>query len=794
LALARLLQGPDTHQEVLAALDRAIELNPRGLEAYDLKAERLTDMGRYDEAKQAATPAIFESDPPLILQGRAAWVEARRGNLPLACREMQALVTLEPTYYWGWQQLAEWYNEAGKPAEFQEAAEKLVELRPDNPIALAMRGEARLQNEDREGGKEDLRDAQHLEPSYSYPGMLLFDAHLQDEEYKEARAALAQLEEHIAGSGRPYVLARYTQLAARTKDQDGAVEAFQELLTLPCDSTWPISSAAAEMRQAGWADRVDRILRETLEKADDFHPWVLMAWLESKDGSDADPETRLRVVRRVTEVHPRYAQAYDVMAELLTRLDRYDEAVRACHPKAWADRPPLILRGRSAWIQWQRGDRAGAIARMREIVSTDPDYYWGWQQLANWYDEEESAADYLEAAENLVRLAPADPSAFGYRGEARAAAGDRRGAKADFRQAFDLDPAYAFAGISLFDALVADGEIDEAERVLARLEEHVGGAHVQLRAIRLRAARNDPDGARRGFEALVAQADAPSFVVSKAATAMAEAGYAAAVDEVVAAAVRSEAGPAVARLYVDRAAARGDWSYLDRMAELVKGGEGGREVLYAALDVLGAPAHRGRLHELLRQHGEVVRETHRGWAKAAAALAGTGDYPAAATWAADWEARRPDEPWMLHPVVRALRQLGRWDDARRAAGYALGLPADDPSSDDFRVWLAFEEALAGRPDQADRFLAAVDEDELDDVPRILHALVVSLLQVQRRGRAAFVEARDRGREAVKEFGPKAPDRDLSLSYRRWARRLARGAGGLGPWVWYILQSGRLPGA
>ena len=793
LALARMLQGPESNDEVLAALDRAIALNPRGLEAYDLKAERLADMGRFDEAKAAALPDVFEDDPPMILQGRAAWVEARRGNLPLACREMQALVTLEPTYYWGWQQLAEWYNEAGRPAEFLEATEKLVELRPDNPIALAMRGEARLRNDDREGGKEDLRDAQHLEPGYSYPGMLLFDAHLQDEEYPQARAALARLEEHVSGGGRPYVLARYIQLAAKTKDEEAAAEAFEELLTLPCDSTWPINSAADEMRRAGWAARVDRLLRRTLEEADDFHPWALMAWLESKEGQETDPEEKLRVVRRVTEVHPRYAQAYDVIAELYARLGRYDEALRACHPKAWGDRPPLILRGRGAWIMWQRGDRAGAIAQMREIVTTDPDYVWGWQQLANWYDEEEAGADYLEATEQLVRLGPNDPSAFGYRGEARAAAGDRRGAKADFRRAFELDPAYAFAGISLFDGLMADGELEEAERVLAKLEEHVGGPHVQLRALRLRAARKDPAGAREAFEAVLDQADVPAFVVSKAAAAMTDAGYGAAADAVIADAVERQPTAPIARLYVDRGAARGDWTFLDRLPTLVKRGEGGREVLYAAVDALGAPAHRSRLHELLRRFGDEVRETHRGWAKAAGALVGAGDYAEAATWTADWQVRKPDEPWMLHPVAIALRQLGRVEEARRVTVYAVDLPAEDPTTTDFRVWLAFEEALEGRPDRAERLLADTDEDDLDDVPRILHALTLALVSVQRKGRAAFVEARDRGQFVVRQYGPKAGDADLALSYRRWAKRLARDAGGVGAWLWAMFNGRTLPG-
>lgn len=791
LALARSLQGPEANEEVLSSLDRAIALSPRGLEAYDLKAERLAEMGRYDEAKAAATPSVFEHDPPMILQGRAAWVEARRGNLPLACREMQALVTLEPSYYWGWQQLAEWYNESGKSAEFLEATEKLVELRPDHPMALAMRGEARLQNDDREGGKEDLREAQQLEPSYSYPGMLLFDAHLQDEEYREASAALAILEEHIGAGGRPYVLARYAQLAARRKDLDSAETSFRELLSLPCDSTWPINSAATELRQAGWSDSVDQMLRETLEKGDSFHPWVLMAWLESKNGTEADAETKLQIVRRVIEIHPRFAQAYDVMGELLTRQRRYDEALRACHPKAWGDRPPLILRGRAAWIMWQQGDHAGAISRMREIVNVDPEYFWGWQQLANWYEEEEATADHLEATEHLVRLGPTDPSAYGYRGEARTAAGDRRGAKADFRRAFELDPTYAFAGISLFDAQFADSEHDDAERTLARLEEHVGGPHVRLRSLRMKSHRQDREGAVNLFRLLIVDADVPPFLISKAASMMVEAGMATEVDTVVSEAV--DAGPraAVARLFVERAAARGDWSFIDRLRTLSARGESGREILHATIDALAGPQHRGRLHDLIAKHGDEIRKNNGGWAKATSAFVGIHDYAAAATWAADWESRKPDEPWMLHPLALALRKLGRIDEAHRVTVYAIDL-AGDVTADDFRIWLAFDEAMDGRIDRAERLLELVDDEELDDVPRVLFGLTMALIQLIHDGRDSFQSARDKGLEAIRQFAPKQFDPDLQYSYRRWSYRMASAAGGIGPWVWYQLKGKKLP--
>jgi tetratricopeptide (TPR) repeat protein len=430
---------------------------------------------------------------------------------------------------------------------------------------------------------------------------------------------------------------------------------------------------------------------------------------------------------------------------------------------------------------------------MREIVSTDPDYYWGWQQLANWYDEEEATADYLESAEQLVRLAPTDPSAFGYRGEARAAAGDRRGAKADFRKAFELDPAYAFAGISLFDGLLVDGEWDEAERTLARLEEHVGGPHVQLRGLRLKCLRKDRDGARQVFQALIKQGDVPPFVVTKAATAMVEAGYAVDVDTAVNEAIGGNVVPPVARLFVERAVGRGDWSFLDKLPELLKGGAGGREVLYAAVDTLAAPAQRSRLHEVLAQFGDEIRQTHRGWAKAAGALTSVRDYAAAATWAADWEARKPDEPWMLHPVAFALRQLGRAADAQRVTTYALGLAVEDAATTDFRVWAAFEEALDGRADRAEGLLDGVDEDDLDDVPRVIYAFTRSLITVQTRGAPAFVEAREQGRIAIREFAPKEVDPDLRLSYQRWAKRLARAAGGIGPWVWATFHGRRVPG-
>src|SRR5204862_469299 len=79
----------------------------------------------------------------------------------------QALVSVEPNYYWGWQQLAEWYNETNRHAGYLEAASELCRLKPEHPVPLTMRGEARLKTGDRDGGKADLRDALRIAPHYA---------------------------------------------------------------------------------------------------------------------------------------------------------------------------------------------------------------------------------------------------------------------------------------------------------------------------------------------------------------------------------------------------------------------------------------------------------------------------------------------------------------------------------------------------------------------------------------------------------------------------------------------------
>ena len=787
LALVRLLNGREYHEEALAALDKAIALSPRSVEAYDLKSERLADMGRFDEAKAAALPEVFAADPPMVLQGRAAWVEARRGRFDVACREMQALVTLEPHYYWGWQQLAEWYNENGKSDSYLDAAEKLVELRPDSPVALAMRGEAKLQTGDRAGGKADLRDAQKSAPNYSFAGMLLFDAYLQDEEFNSARTALALLQEHQGGSGQPFVAARYVQLAAHEEDKEAALEALRDACSQPCDSTWPINVAIAECRKAGWVEEADEILVDVILNADHPHPYALFSWLDGPGAAQANVDRKLELIDRIIKLHPHYVQTYDVKAELLARSDRFEEAIDTCHAPAFGPSPPLILRGRAAWIMALRGDRESAIAQMRELLALDPDYYWGWQQISNWYDASEAHGDYLEAAENLVRLSPSDPAAHGYRGEAKLFGGDRRGAKTDFQKAYDLDPNYAFAGLHLIDEQLADDELEAAGKTLARLQEHIGGPYVRLRAIRLAVKNKDAETARAQFCEMCRDDEAPYMLLSKGADALTEAGWGSAADDVLDEMVEDDESVVhVGRVWVERCAARSESSFEQKLPQLLERGDIGQEALFAAIDALAKPMTAGRLHDCITAHRQVLRETNRGWAKVAQALVDVRDDAAAAEWMADWKRRDIREAWMLLPAVSTFRMRDRIEEAYDAGRKALQLPPD-ASTPVHQLYVALEDALGGRTSETIALLVQLDPEDLDDVPRLFFVFAETLAAVQRAApgdrAASFKEAKKKVEEALASFAPMEANEDLTRTYKRWLARIAKDRGGLAGLIW-----------
>lgn len=246
MVLAQTLEGPERLDERLRALEKSIQLNPRLTDARDLQASLLAGAGRFAEALAACGGA----DAPLILRGRAAWIEARRGNRPAAIAKMSRAVTDDPSYYWGWMQLADWHAEEGNKKEYLDAARHLVRLAPQNEVALGYLGDAKLKNGDRAGAKADFRRAAELEPDYSFGVLTLFDLHLEDGELEAAESLLALARRHIGG---PYVAAREIQLLAKRGKPGDALAVLRSLSAMPTEDRWPFDAAMKALESSAAA-------------------------------------------------------------------------------------------------------------------------------------------------------------------------------------------------------------------------------------------------------------------------------------------------------------------------------------------------------------------------------------------------------------------------------------------------------------------------------------------------------------------------------------------------------------
>jgi len=788
LRLARLLQHPRHNEEVLAALDRVVTLDPRSVEAHDLRAERLADMGRFDDALAAAKPAqLLTPELPILLQGRAAWIEAQRGNYAAAIPPMQALVSVDPKYVWGWHQLAEWYNETGRAEGYLEAASELARLQPGHPVALTMRGEARIQTGDRDGGKADLRDALKVSAGYSPAAAVLFDAHLEDEEYREARQVLAVLQEHLAG---PEVAVKQLQYACKTNDTDGAVQAFTEICEGPGQTPFPIQAGLNEMRSAGWAERALRVLRESWQSGGPFHPWAPIFWIDSPDGEEAEPGERLRAAETAIKAYPRFVPGHDSKAEQLAKVERYEEALAACRPPELGDPPPTELRGRAAWIEARRGERSRAIALMKALLADEPGFVLGWRQLAAWYDSAGRHRECLEASEQFVKLESANPLAYVYRGEARRSLGDRRGAQADFAKAFEIDSSFEAAGMNLIAEQLATGDVSGAARALATLRENADGPLVRLRAVQVACRQGDREAATAHFRELAPEAS--RGLLKEALAAFDEAGWTAhATLELRDLAFAEAANPILAGIWAERTAASGVFdSISDRLPDLLeRNPAAGREVILAYAWAVAEA--RKPVQGIIQKYNHLLQAEDQSWARAGGALVAAGHYALGAAWLGSFREREAAESWMLRPLTLAYRALDQDDKALEVCRAAVKLGGPEEALTEFRVWIALDFALGGLVEEAADQIARIDSVSVGDGERLILAMAEAAIMVPRAGpagkSAAFSEAKDHLRVASHSCATRDVPVGAGRAYRKVVTRLANDASSLSANLWAIWQ-------
>lgn len=197
----------------LEAVEGALRLDPRHEPAHDLQAVALAEDGRIEEARTRleAVPGFSQS---VVLRGRRAWIDARAGDLAGAIRAMKLVVEDDPAYAWGWLQLASWAAAAERPALQLRAADEMLRLDARDTAAWCHRGDALRGLGQSVEAVEAYERAHALEPEHPIPILGVADAWLDADEYGEAQAWVARIEDPTDALARSFAIALHTNDAA----------------------------------------------------------------------------------------------------------------------------------------------------------------------------------------------------------------------------------------------------------------------------------------------------------------------------------------------------------------------------------------------------------------------------------------------------------------------------------------------------------------------------------------------------------------------------------------------------
>jgi tetratricopeptide (TPR) repeat protein len=722
---AWVLQAAGRHAEACEAYRSAIRLSVDHTQAIEGLVAASDSIGEKRDAlafvrEQMIAQTVYGDG--LLAYQDAAYPILEHEDLLALLREALAA---RPDLWHAWSALAAQLLNMSRVVEAHDIARQAAERFPLLPRVWHDLGRIQLAHRDTEGAMQSFRRALSINPAWGLPSRSLAGALGALGRYDEACGVL---ETAIAAT--PLDPSNHAQLAEvlwRRNRDPAAIERLRHVIAITPDFGWAWDRYAEWSHVPGGENPAVALAREIAAKrtGDPRAALRLAEMLPPKQCDEA-----LAVLDGVLARDPRNISAHDLRARLLANAGRFDEALAACRPAGFADRQPVPLDARAAWVTRERGHIKEAREMMRAVVARAPDHGWAWEMIAAWSNTLKDHITERDAAQQLVRLNPRGAMPHAYLAQAEERLGRRPAALAALRRAWDLDPAYEYAAFAIFDAQCEKGHAPSVEDTLQRLRLHIPGTRTLAAEVRwLCRCKKRKDAVAR-FAELASVPEADGTWLRVAADDIMKQGWQ--VDAAVALlpalerpGVNPEAGYVFARIFA--AAKPGDAEIRIRAIDGTSpAGRRARvgllEILGERRDVKGLLSAMGKERDLLHSHTDT-------WGSAGYAFVACGEYAEGEKWIAGWREREGVEAWMLGNVAWLLRCRGHDEQAVDASRRALTMPRDG-TFNMHHAWLALDAALAERTDEWKQHRDSVAHDQVQPFERTVLMLARAIVDVQ----------------------------------------------------------------
>lgn len=461
------------------------------------------------------------------------------------------------------------------------------------------------------------------------------------------------------------------------QDDDALAQARRSLLLNPRVSwIWALARRVCERREK-LADFDELIAEVVRSRPGDADAWAVQAT------RGRDDEQALEAAERALALEPRYEAVWQARFERLLRLGRLEEIQAALTQLPWPAPAPVSLRVWAARLQWERGERADALAQisaLREEAPRDEDLCL---RQADWLDNHEDHAGYLRAAQDLLAIAPLDARSHAYVGHALVKGERWQEALEPLQQALKLAPGYAFAAGQLVQAARQANVPDLAEAALQMLWPHHPTVATACDGIEMAARAGEQARAQAWLEKLF---ELQEFEIERCRAALGawhDAGWGDALRAQQRPHVARGGGPVgVALDWLVRQEARSFWLAFIQAWRWQARAQG-PHLLRALLRWLKDTDSRLSFHALIRRFEPALRADDDAWGETSYVLASMEEHRAVARWLRDWRQRERPPLYAMGNLAGSLGVLGRWAELEDVVSAGLQRA---PYHEDLRLW------------------------------------------------------------------------------------------------------------